>query len=45
MTAEGYEDEEKAAAGFSPVVSGQYFVSISAPEATGATFCLVYSYK
>ena len=45
MSAEGYEDEEKAAAGFSPTISGQYFVSIAPGEGSGGTFCLVYSYK
>jgi hypothetical protein len=45
MNADGYEDEEKAAAGFSPAISGQYFVSIAPAEGSGGTFCLVYSYK
>ena len=46
MSAEGYQDEDKAAAGFSPTLSGQYFVSISPTEGnSGGTFCLVYSYK
>jgi uncharacterized protein YfiM (DUF2279 family) len=45
MTAEAYEDDEKAAAGFSPTVSGQYFVSITPAEGDSGTFCLVYSYK
>jgi hypothetical protein len=45
MTSEGYQDEEKAAAGFSPTISGQYFVSISPAEGNAGTFCLVYSYK
>ena len=45
VTVETYEDEEKAAAGFSPTTSGQYFVSIKPLEAEGSTFCLVYSYK
>ena len=45
MNAEGYEDEDKAAAGFSPAISGQYFVSIAPGEGSGGTFCLVYSYK
>ena len=45
MTAEGYQDEDKAAAGFSPTISGQYFVSISPTEGNGGTYCLVYSYK
>jgi hypothetical protein len=45
LTGETYEDEEKAAAGFSPTVSGQYFVSIEPAEGDPSTFCLVYSYK
>ena len=45
VTTDNYEDEEKAAAGFSPAISGQYFVSIKPLEAEGSTFCLVYSYK
>lgn len=46
MTAEDYEGEATAAAGFSPTISGQYFVSI-APSSGDAdsTYCLVYSYK
>lgn len=42
---ENYEAEDKAAAGYSPTISGQYFVSIAANEANTPTFCLVYSYK
>ena len=42
---EDFTQEERAAAGFSPTVSGQYFVSIAAPEADTGTLCLVYSYK
>jgi len=45
VATEIYEDEEKAAAGFSPTMSGQYFVSIKPFDAEGSTFCLVYSYK
>ena len=45
MSAESYEDEEKAAAGFSPTLSGQYYVSIAPSEGDTGTFCLVYSYK
>jgi hypothetical protein len=45
VATETYEDSEKAAAGFSPTVSGQYFVSINLVEGEGSTFCLVYSYK
>ena len=36
---------EKAAAGFSPANSGQYFVSIDLVEGREGSFCLVYSYK
>jgi hypothetical protein len=45
VATETYEDDERAAAGFSPTISGQYFVSIKPVEADGSTFCLVYSYK
>jgi hypothetical protein len=36
---------DKAAAGFSPANSGQYFVSIDLLEGQAGSFCLVYSYK
>jgi hypothetical protein len=45
MTPESYNSGEKAAAGFSPVNSGQYFVSVDLLEGEEGTFCLVYSYK
>jgi len=47
METEPFQAEDKAAAGFSPVISGQYFVSIAPldSEAATTTFCLVYSYK
>jgi len=45
VTTENYEDAEKAAAGFSPTISGQYFVSIEPSQGEGSTYCLVYSYK
>jgi len=45
VSSEGYEDEEKAAAGFSPTISGQYFVSIAPAEGEASSYCLVYSYK
>jgi hypothetical protein len=45
VTTEGYNNGEKAAAGFSPANSGQYFVSVDLVEGDGGTFCLVYSYK
>src|SRR4051812_48287283 len=45
VSTENYEDVVKAAAGFSPTISGQYFVSIKPLEGESSTFCLVYSYK
>jgi len=46
LPTENYQDEEKAAAGFAPTVSGQYFVGITPAEGDAAgTFCLVYSYR
>ncbi|MDQ6862011.1 MAG: hypothetical protein M3032_12765 [Verrucomicrobiota bacterium] len=46
LATENYEDEEKAAAGFAPTVSGQYFVAIGPIEQDNAgTFSLVYSYR
>jgi hypothetical protein len=45
MTTESYTNGEKAAAGFAPSNSGQYFVSIDLLDGDESTFCLVYSYK
>ena len=45
VTTENYSEGEKAAAGFSPSSSGQYFVSVDLVEGTASSFCLVYSYK
>ena len=47
VTGEEYQGEATAAAGFSPTISGQYFVSIADDPREGDTdtFCLVYSYK
>jgi hypothetical protein len=45
VTTESYNNEEKAAAGFSPGNSGQYFVSVDLVEGEEGSFCLVYSYK
>jgi hypothetical protein len=45
VTTETYNAEEKAAAGFSPTNSGQYFVSVDLIEGEQGSFCLVYSYK
>lgn len=40
-----YSDGQKAAAGFSPTVSGPYYIKLEALEGAPATFCLIYSYK
>jgi hypothetical protein len=45
VVTENYSEGEKAAAGFSPSGSGQYFVSVDLIEGTASSFCLVYSYK
>ncbi len=45
VTTEDFAEEDTAAAGFSPTNSGQYFVSIAAPDTDTGTLCLVYSYK
>jgi hypothetical protein len=46
LTTENYDDEEKTAAGFAPMVSGQYFVTIGpVSDENAGTFCLVYSYR
>jgi hypothetical protein len=36
---------DKAAAGFSPANSGQYFVSVDSIEGPEGSLCLIYSYK
>ncbi|CAA9261241.1 MAG: hypothetical protein AVDCRST_MAG42-2974 [uncultured Chthoniobacterales bacterium] len=45
LETEQFAEDEKAATGFSPTISGQYFVSIAADEGDTGTLCLVYSYK
>jgi hypothetical protein len=45
MTTESYTEGERAAAGFSPTSSGQYYVSVGLLEGEASAFCLVYSYK
>ena len=45
VTTEGYDAGEKAAAGFAPASSGQYFVSVDLVEGEEGSFCLIYSYK
>lgn len=45
VATESYDNGNKAAAGFSPDTSGQYFVSVDLVEGKEGNFCLVYSYK
>ena len=45
MEADEYHAEATAAAGFSPTISGQYFIAIAPTESAASAFCLVYSYK
>ena len=45
MTTENFSNDDKAAAGFAPGTSGQYFVSVDSVEDQEGTFCFVYSYK
>jgi hypothetical protein len=42
---ENYNTDEKAAAGFSPANSGQYYVSVGLTEGAESSICFVYSYK
>jgi hypothetical protein len=45
VTTESYNDEKKAAAGFSPTTSGQYFVAVGVLEGGEGSVCFLYSYK
>lgn len=45
VPAEKYDSGTKAAAGFSPTSSGQYFVAVDLLEGAESNYCLVYSYK
>ena len=45
VTTENFSNGDKAAAGFAPENSGQYFVSVDSVEDQEGTYCLVYSYK
>lgn len=45
LRTETYSAGEKAAAGFSPTNSGQYYVSVGVAEGEAAVCCLIYSYK
>ena len=42
---ENYSEDEKAAAGFSPTTSGQYYVLVDLVEGNEGSVCFVYSYK
>ena len=45
LTTDHYEGGDRAAAGFSPTDSGQYYVSVDLVEGGSSSFCLIYSYK
>ena len=45
LRTEHYEGGDRAAAGFSPSDSGQYFVSVDLVDGGSSSFCLIYSYK
>ena len=45
LTTEHYDGGDRAAAGYSPSDSGQYFVSIDLLDGNASSFCLIYSYK
>ena len=42
---EAYNEGDKAAAGFSPTSSGQYYVLVDLLEGNESSVCLIYSYK
>jgi hypothetical protein len=42
---ESYNEGEKAAAGYSPTSSGQYYVMVDLVDGNESSVCLVYSYK
>lgn len=45
VNCEHYEAGERAAAGYAPTDSGQYFVSIDLVDGGASSFCLIYSYR
>ncbi len=46
VVTEDFKDERRAAAGFAPTMSGQYYIGIDPAEGSEeGTFCLVYSYR
>lgn len=42
---EPYEGDASSAAGFSPGVSGPYYIKVTLLEGDPAAFCMLYSYK
>ncbi len=45
LAVEPYSDGVRAAARFSPKVSGPFYIQITTKEGQRSAFCLVYSYK
>jgi len=45
QTSEPYQEGTTAAAGFSPVASGAYYVKVQELEGEAVSFCLLCSYK
>jgi len=45
VVAESYSAGDKAAAGFSPTNSGQYYISVGLIEGEESGVCFLYSYK
>jgi hypothetical protein len=45
VVTESYNSGDKAAAGFSPTSSGQYYVSVGLIEGEESGICFLYSYK
>lgn len=45
LETEPFEGDASSAAGFSPSVSGPYYVRVSLLEGDPASFCMLYSYK
>jgi hypothetical protein len=45
LESESFQQENQSAAGFSPTVSGPYYISILETEGEPASFCFLYSYK
>ncbi|MGI8437577.1 MAG: hypothetical protein ACR2NX_11840 [Chthoniobacterales bacterium] len=45
VTTDDYVEENQAAAGFAPTISGQYFVALAPSDGPAGAYCLVCSYK